>query len=237
MPYEVKLENFEGPLDLLLYLVNRNEVSILDIPIALITDQYLENIESVKSINLDLAGEYLLMASYLTQIKSACLLPANVSESPDEVEEDPRQELIDHLIQYKRYRDVSMLLNSSPLLGREVFSRGSCPELELDNDTGPLLQISMDDLMGALREVIQRTSRPDLMVVEPEILAIKDRIAVIIDMISKRQWVTFRSLFDDDLTRVQVVTTFLALLEVVKMGIAKIYQDVPFGAILISRRK
>lgn len=236
MPYEVRLDNFEGPLDLLLYLVNRNEVSILDIPIALITDQYLETLESVQKVNLELAGEYLLMASYLTQIKSACLLPVTASDDLDEELQDPRQELIEHLLQYKRYKEVSLLLDSSDLLGREVFSRGGYPESNVEGENRRDLDVSLSELIDALKDVIERTTRPDLLVLEPEILAIKDKIDLIIDLVSRKPWVTFRSLFEDDMTRVQVVITFLALLEVVKMGSAKIYQDVPFGPILISRR-
>lgn len=236
MHYEVKLENFEGPLDLLLYLVNRNEVSILDIPIALITDQYLETLRLAQSVNLEIAGEYLLMASYLTQIKSACLLPSASSDDPEDVGEDPRQELIVHLLEYKRYRDVSRLLDSSPLLGREVFGRGCYPEHIEQIESRPNMEVSLNELLEALKDVIDRTLRPDLIVVEPETLAIKDKIILIIDLISRNKWVTFRSLFEDELTRVQIVTTFLALLEVVKMGAARIYQDTAFGAILISRR-
>jgi segregation and condensation protein A len=236
MHYEVKLENFEGPLDLLLYLVNRNEVSILDIPIALITDQYLETLRLAQSVNLEIAGEYLLMASYLTQIKSACLLPSTSSDDPEDVGEDPRQELIAHLLEYKRYRDVSRLLDSSPLLGREVFGRGCYPEHIEQIESRPNMEVSLNELLEALKDVIDRTLRPDLIVVEPETLAIKDKIILIIDLISRNKWVTFRSLFEDELTRVQIVTTFLALLEVVKMGAARIYQDTAFGAILISRR-
>ncbi len=236
MHYEVKLENFEGPLDLLLYLVNRNEVSILDIPIALITDQYLETLRLAQSVNLEIAGEYLLMASYLTQIKSACLLPSASSDDPEDVGEDPRQELIAHLLEYKRYRDVSRLLDSSPLLGREVFGRGCYPEHIEQIESRPNMEVSLNELLEALKDVIDRTLRPDLIVVEPETLAIKDKIILIIDLISRNKWVTFRSLFEDELTRVQIVTTFLALLEVVKMGAARIYQDTAFGAILISRR-
>lgn len=236
MPYEVKLQNFEGPLDLLLYLVNRNEVSILDIPIALITDEYLETLRLAQSVNLEIAGEYLLMASYLTQIKSACLLPSTSSDDPEDVEEDPRQELIAHLLEYKRYRDVSRLLDSSPLLGREVFNRGCYPEHLEQVESRPNMEVSLNELIEALKDVIDRTLRPDLIVVEPEKLAIKDKIILIIDLISRKKWVTFRSLFEDELTRVQIVTTFLALLEVVKMGAARIYQDTTFGAILISKR-
>ncbi len=236
MSYEVRLENFEGPLDLLLFLVNRNEVSIYDIPIALITDQYLETLESDPSVNLELAGEYLLMASYLTHIKSACLLPASISDDTEETVDDPRQELIEHLLQYKRYKDVSLLLDSSALLGREVFNRGCYPENVEDVENRLDLEVSLDDLVKALRDVIERTARPDLMVVEPETVAIKDKISLIIEMISCKRWVTFLSLFDQDMNRVQIIITFLALLEVVKMGSARIYQDVPFGPILISRR-
>ncbi len=236
MPYEVRLENFEGPLDLLLYLVSRNEVSILDIPIALITDQYLETLESVQTVNLELAGDYLLMASYLTQIKSACLLPVTSTDEFEEQLDDPRQELIEHLLQYKRYKEVSALLDSSALLGREVFSRGCYPESVQLCENSVDLQVSLNELIDALKEVIERTTRPDLIVVEPEVLVIKDKINMIIDLISRKTWVTFRSLFDNDTTRIQVVITFLALLEVVKMGSAKIYQDAPFGPILISQK-
>ncbi|MGD9819325.1 MAG: ScpA family protein [Desulfomonilaceae bacterium] len=236
MPYEVKLEKFEGPLDLLLYLVNRNEVSILDIPISLITDQYLETLERVQSVNLEIAGEYLVMASYLTQIKSACLLPSAIADDQEETIEDPRQELIEHLLEYKRYRDVSRMLDCSPILGREVFSRGFFDEDVERVDSVSNIEVSMDDLLDVLKELVARTARPDLLVLEPEALAVKDKINLIIDVINRKKWVTFRSLFDDDLTRIQMITTFLALLEVVKMGLARIYQDVPFGAILISKK-
>ncbi|MDD3473053.1 MAG: segregation/condensation protein A [Syntrophaceae bacterium] len=236
MPYEVKLEKFEGPLDLLLYLVNRNEVSILDIPISLITDQYLETLERVQSVNLEIAGEYLVMASYLTQIKSACLLPSVHTDDQEETVEDPRQELIEHLLEYKRYRDVSRMLDCSPILGREVFSRGFFDEDVERLDSVSNIKVSMDDLLEVLNELVARTARPDLLVLEPEALAVKDKINLIIDVINRKKWVTFRSLFDDDMTKIQMITTFLALLEVVKMGLARIYQDTPFGAILISKQ-
>jgi segregation and condensation protein A len=236
MPYEVKLEIFEGPLDLLLHLIHRNEVSITDIPIALITQQYLETVELMKSLNLDVAGEYLIMAAYLTHIKSQMLLPPE--ESADELDQtaDPRDELVAHLLEYKRYKEAADNFASLPRLDNDIFARTDCDEiLELPKSEQPL-EVSLSDLMGALRTLLERTSRRDLIELQPERLLVKDKINEILERLRKREWITFGSLFDEDDSRLNILTTFLALLEVVKLQLVRLYQEKPFGTILISKR-
>lgn len=236
MAYEVKLEVFEGPLDLLLHLIHRNEVSITDIPIALITAQYLETIELMKSLNLDVAGEYLVMAAYLTHIKSQLLLPVEESDEAGEQGEDPRDELVAHLLEYKRYKEAGEKLGSSLILDRNVFVREfyeEAPNIPMGDRP---LQVDLKELLSALRDVLARTTRSDLIEVEPDRLLVKDKIREILDRIKDLPWITFASLFEQDRSRLNVLTTFLALLETVKLQLVSVYQDEPFGTILISRR-
>jgi segregation and condensation protein A len=236
MSYEIKLEVFEGPLDLLLHLIHRNEVNITDIPIALITQQYLETIELMKSLNLDVAGEYLVMAAYLTHIKSQMLLPANEEEEAGESGRDPRDELVAHLLEYKRYREVAENLAAMPMLDREVFVRdASETDLDVPKRSQPL-DVGIVDLLQALKGVLEKTARRDLIELEPERLLVKDKIQQILERLKTQQWVTFGSLFEEDFSRLNVLTTFLALLELVKLQLVRAYQDVAFGTILISRR-
>lgn len=236
MPYEVKLEVFEGPLDLLLFLIHKNEVSITDIPIALIAQQYLETVELMKALNLDVAGEYLVMAAYLTHIKSQMLLPTDPDNEAEEQVTDPREELVAHLLEYKRYKEAAEQLGAVPILDRDVFAREAPDESEEMAKSRQPLDVGLPQLLDALREVLDRTSRRDLIELEPERLLVKDKINVILERLKKHEWITFASLFEEDLSRLNVLTTFLALLEVVKLQLVRIYQDSPFGTILISRR-
>ncbi|MBM3298876.1 MAG: segregation/condensation protein A [Deltaproteobacteria bacterium] len=236
MTYEIKLEVFEGPLDLLLHLIQRNEVSITDIPIALITGQYLETIELMKSLNLDVAGEYLVMAAYLTHIKSMMLLPHPEDDELPEQGEDPRHELVAHLLEYKRYKEAAENLAQNPVLDRDVFVRESLnEEAEIPLSQQPL-NVGLPELLEAFREVIERTPRRDLIEVEPDRLLVKDKIREILEKLESHELITFATLFDEDVTRLNILTTFLALLEIVKLQLVRVYQDKPFGTILISRR-
>jgi segregation and condensation protein A len=234
MTYEIKLEVFEGPLDLLLHLIHRNEVSITDIPIALITAQYLETIELMKSLNLDVAGEYLVMAAYLTHIKSQMLLPSDPEEDSDEPSGDPRDELVSHLLEYKRYKEAAQALGATAMLDRDVFARE--PGEELPDSSRQPLNVSIADLLEAFRGLKTRTARRDLIELEPDRLLVQDKINEILNRLKGRDWLTFGALFDEDLSRLNVLTTFLALLEIVKLQLVRVYQDTPFGTILISRR-
>ncbi|HMK34138.1 MAG TPA: segregation/condensation protein A [Desulfomonilaceae bacterium] len=234
MAYEIKLEVFEGPLDLLLHLIHRNEVSITDIPISLITAQYLETIDLMKSLNLDIAGEYLVMAAYLTHVKSQMLLPTEDVEDAEEPVRDPRDELVAHLLEYKRYKEAAETLGSSSILERDVFAREAGEEC-LDMCLQPL-KVGIADLLEAFRVLMARTSRRDLMELEPDRLLVKDKISEILKRLQGRDWLTFGSLFENDFSRLNLLTTFLALLEIVKLQLVRVYQDQPFGTILISRR-
>src|SRR3954447_23145623 len=140
IPYSVHLDSFEGPLDLLLHLIRKNEVNIYDIPISDITKQYLQYIRLMKELNLEVAGEFLVMASTLLQIKSKLLLPAAVDEETEEEEEDPRAELVRRLLEYQKYREAAGTLAEREVLGREIFARGAAAtELqEMEPDEEPL---------------------------------------------------------------------------------------------------
>jgi len=236
MPYEIKLEVFEGPLDLLLFLIQKNEVSITDIPISLITSQYLETLELMKSLNLDVAGEYLVMAAYLTHIKSQMLLPVNEDENSPEAAEDPRDELVAHLLEYKRYKEAAMNLGATAMLDREVFLRDASEEVaDLPRSQQPL-SVGLHDLLEALKGILNRTSRRDLIEIQPDRLSVKDKMNEILENLKNRDWLTFGALFRDDVSRLNVITTLLALLELIKLQLVRAYQDAPFGTILISKR-
>ncbi|MEW6530715.1 MAG: segregation/condensation protein A [Thermodesulfobacteriota bacterium] len=236
MPYEVKLELFEGPLDLLLHLIHRNEVSITDIPIAFITQQYLDTLELMKQLNLDVAGEYLLMAAYLTHIKSRMLLPSEQDSGGEAEAEDPRDELVAHLLEYKRYKEAAAELGCMDVLDGKVFARDSSDESQGLPVSEQPLDVSLFDLLEAMRRIMERTARPDLLEVEPDRLHVKDKIREILSKLRGQESITFESLFDETSSRLTILTTFLALLEVVKLQLVRIYQDAPFGTILISQR-
>ncbi|HTY25116.1 MAG TPA: segregation/condensation protein A [Desulfomonilaceae bacterium] len=237
MSYEVKLEVFEGPLDLLLHLINRNELSITDIPMALITQQYLETIELMKSLNLEVAGEYLVMAAYLTHIKSQMLLPLpEEDQEGTECGQDPRDELVAHLLEYKRYKEASENLGALSQLDRDVFVRESSEDIPDSSRARQPLDVGLPELLNSLRELLARTSRRDLIELEPERLHVQDKIHEIMERLDSVPQITFNSLFQGSASRVQILTTFLALLEVMKLQLVRVYQDEPFGTILIAKR-
>jgi segregation and condensation protein A len=237
MTYEVKLDIFEGPLDLLLHLIEKNEVSIVDIPVAEITRQYLDTIETMRSLNLEVAGEYLLMASYLTHIKSQMLLPLPEIDKGDHLEEgeDPRAELVAHLLEYRRYKNVAMSLGVIPLLGRDVFNRESV-DPALTSDRPVPLSIDAQELFNIMADIMRRKQPEMLLEIRNDPVSLRDKIQDILARLKNHRWLSFGSLFSDDFSRGNIVVTFLALLEVVKNGAARIYQETPFGSIVISRR-
>lgn len=236
MPYEVKLDIFEGPLDLLLHLIEKNEVSISDIPIASITGQYLDTIESMKSLNLEVAGEYLVMASYLTHIKSQMLLPAPIKDDEDAAEdvEDPRAELVAHLLEYRRYKTIAAELGAMPLLGRDVFHKESSGLIGVGLECSSL-NINVNELVKAFKNLLEKQEPKMLMEIKNEPVSIREKMDEILGRLQKHRWLSFGGLFSEDFSKSNLVVTFLALLEMVKMGLAKIYQEVPFGSIVISR--
>jgi len=235
MQYQVKLDIFEGPLDLLLYLIKKNEVDIYDIPMALITGQYLEYLELMKELNLDIAGEFLVMASTLIKIKSQMLLPPVEGEGEGEDETDPRAELMEHLLEYQRYKEAAHQLVTRELLEKDIFKRPQTEdpgEAKVDGDM--LIEASLFDLVDALRKVIERKDLPEnIMGVALEKMTVRDKIVSILRQLKETPQLVFQSLFDPLVTRFEIIVTFLAVLELIRLRAIRVFQVQPYGEIRI----
>ncbi len=228
--YSVKLEVFEGPLDLLLHLIKRNQVDIYDIPIATITDQYLEYLSVIRSLNLDVAGEFLLMAATLLQIKSKMLLPPGAEEEEEEGG-DPRAELVNRLLEYQKFKEAAARLNERDILERDIFVHGHQAE---DTEGEGLIEVGVFELIEALRDVLNRSSPEGAYDITLDRITIEERIAQILETVKSRgSGLLFSSLFSGMSSKEDIIITFLALLELIKMRMIKIYQRAPFGPIEI----
>jgi segregation and condensation protein A len=231
-PYRVRLDLFEGPLDLLLHLIKRNEVDVTDIPVAQITEQYLGYLELMRELNLDVASEYLVMAATLTLLKSRLLLPSPASD--DEEDADPRADLVRQLLEYQRYREAAASLAERPLLRRDVFSREPNAEsLPPDPNEKPAVKVTLYELLEAFRAVLKRAEPDPVHQVAAEPVALRDRIHSLLRTLSVAHTVQFDSLFGDAPTRGFVIVTFLAVLELAKLGAIEAVQEEIFGPILI----
>lgn len=232
MTYEIKLDVFEGPLDLLLFLIKKNEIDIYNIPIAAITEEYLKHLEVMKSLNLDLAGEYLVMASSLVHIKSKMLLPVP-EDAVEGEEEDPRAELVRQLLEYKAFKEAALNLGNRSLLGRDVFKREGFPERELDTDDQQLVELNIFELIEAFQRVLSTMKKEDIMEIEGERISLTDTINEILEKLGSEKDVTFTGLLGEGFSRRRLVYTFLAVLELIKLRLIRAYQAHPFGAIRI----
>jgi segregation and condensation protein A len=233
LDYTFRLEGFEGPLDLLLHLIQKNELDIFNIPIALVTEQYLEYLQLMKVLNLDVAGEYLLMASTLLHIKSKMLLPKS-SEGEEEEEEDPRAELVRRLLEYQKYKQAAGELEKRPLLDRDVFIRlvttepGEEPEEER-------VEVNLFELLEAFRQVLERVKLESVHEVILEHLSVEDKIQEILTILEReKRSMAFHRLFPEQALRKVVIITLLAILELVKMKRIRIFQLAPFETIRVS---
>jgi segregation and condensation protein A len=228
----VQLEIFEGPLDLLLHLIKKNEVSITDIPIALITEQYLATMELMQTLDLDLAGEFLVMAATLIHIKSRMLLPAGEEEAEEEEGVDPRAELVRRLLDYQRYKEAAAELEQREVLTRDVFVRASAPTEE----AGPreFREVSVFELLGALKRVIDRLPKDVVHEVTLEKVSVREKMTLLLDRLRDQSRMVFESLFAGVKSRIEIVVTFLAMLELVKVRAIRIYQDDMAGPIVIE---
>lgn len=231
--YNVHLDKFDGPLDLLLHLIRKNELDICDIPIAVITRQYLDYIQLLKELNLEVAGDFLLMASTLLHIKSRMLLPRDDQEMGEEEEQDPRAELIRRLLEYQQYKEAGEAIGARPLLGREVFSR-TWPDPLLSTtrqDDGPL-ELELFELVDAFRGLLGRVPVEKFHdVAAADSLSIADCINEILSLLQDRETVQFDELLVGELTREKVIVTFLALLELCRLKLIRIFQNEPGGMI------
>jgi segregation and condensation protein A len=233
MSTNVQLENFEGPLDLLLHLIKKNEVSITDIPIATITEQFLATLELMQTLNLDVAGEFLVMAATLIHIKSRMLLPVSEGEVEDEEEGgDPRDELVRRLLEYQRFKEAASELEQRDVLTRDVFVRAAAPS-EIP-EPAPFRELSVFELLTALRRVLDRLPKDEFHEVTLEKITVREKMTLLLDRLHAHGQVWFESLFSNARTRMEVVVTFLAMLELVKMRAIRIFQESPQGPIVIE---
>ncbi len=233
MTYQVKLEMFEGPLDLLLHLIREHQLNILDIPMATITDEYLRYLTLMQELDLDVAGEFLLMAATLIHIKSKMLLPPEeAAEGEEAEEEDPRAELVDRLLEYKKYKEAAQTLGVLETEQSLLHRRGA-PAIELTVE-GPL-SVSLFELMRAFRDVLRRADVPTPLEITPEELNVGQRVVHLLDRLAAESPLEFVGLFADSTRRAEIIVTFLALLELLRRRLASARQAEPMGPIMIYR--
>ncbi len=227
---EVFLDAFEGPLDLLLYLIKRQNLDILNIPVAQITTQYMEYVELMKELRLELAGEYLLMAAMLAEIKSRMLLPRVSSDESDE--HDPRAELIRRLQEYERYKQAAEDLDALPQQGRDTFPLEiEAPDRIIEKRQPDL---SMQELLLSFKDVLQRADMFSNLHIKMEPLSVRERMSIVLDRVNSDTFIAFTQLFDYTEGRAGVVVTFLAILELIKGALLELVQTEPYGPIHVK---
>ncbi|MFC1822131.1 segregation and condensation protein A [Thermodesulfobacteriota bacterium] len=231
--YKVKLEIFEGPLDLLLHLIRKNEVDIFDIPISVIANQYLEYMDMMKALNINLAADFLVMASTLIHIKSRMLLPVNEGEE----EEDPRTEILQPLLEYMRLKELAGDLSEREWLERDVFTRKYPSDFKTEAlGAEPLLDVSIFQLIDAFRRIVEQNIPGEPIKFETREWSIKDRMTHIIERLKIKRVLPFQDLFEHDKTLSEFIVTFLALLEIVHLGLVTVFQVDPQSDIQLEAK-
>ena len=229
---EVFLEAFEGPLDLLLYLIRRQNLNILDIPIAEVTRQYMDYLALMQEMRLELAAEYLLMAAWLAEIKSRLLLPLPAQTEAEEV--DPRAELVRRLQEYERFQRAAQMLDTLPRLERDVFSASAAPvERQIQRDPPP---VSLADLLNALRDVMTRAELFGHHHIQRESLSVRERMSQVLEQLDAQNFTAFTTLFRPEEGRMGVVVTFMAVLELLREALLELVQVESFAPIHLRRR-
>ena len=232
MTYKVQLPVFEGPLDLLLYLIKKEEINIYDIPISKITGQYLEHLEVMKLLDLNIAGEFILMAATLIHIKSKMLLPIEENATDEIAEEiDPREELVRRLLEYKKFKDVASQFKEMDARQRDTFSRQKKEMAYETTEKGekPYFEASLFDLITAFGKVLKEVPKDTFHQVMKDEFTVSEKIHDIFHVLVDRSSVCFRELFARAKSRDEVITTFLALLELVKLKEIVVKQGYPFA--------
>jgi segregation and condensation protein A len=241
--FRVALPNFEGPLDLLLHLIREHRLDILDIPLALITERYLETLERMREIDLDIAGEFLVMAATLAHLKSRMLLPrtdgtpAGEAEVASVVEEagDPRADLVRRLLEYQKYRDAAEQLAKQDVLGRDVFTRNvPVEEVPIPDEEVGLVEISIYRLIEALDRLLQELAPKLQHQVVREQVSLRETLKAIASRVREDPQLSFRSLFEGERQRHRIIITFLALLEMCKLRLIRVLQAEEGGDIILS---
>ncbi len=228
--YKVKLEDiFEGPMDLLVHLIRKHKVDIYDIPVALITEQYLAYLEWMKLLNIDNVGDFLVMASTLAQIKSRMLLP---SHGDEEDEEDPRLEVVRPLAEYLQIKSAAEELANRNMLGDKIFTRHA-KSMDFLKDDQELVQVGLFELIDAFQRILQKVSKEHTVDLSADTVSVKDRMNAIIDELEKRGSIAFLEMFPENPQRMDIIVTFLALLELMKLNLARVAQHTQSGTIRI----
>jgi segregation and condensation protein A len=234
--YPVRLENFEGPLDLLLHLIRKHEVNIYDIPIALITQQYLDYIDLMQELNLDVAGEFLVMAATLIHIKSRMLLP-RPDPAQEDPEEDPREALVRRLLEHQKFKAAAELLHERETLRSAQWTRADGPIAQIAGEAPePEIEVDLFSLITAFRSVVERAKQRPKMYLPGEQIPIEERIDQLLTRLSETQACGFEDLFADMQSRAGMIVTFLALLEMIRLKLIRVFQSGAMGAIRIYKR-
>ena len=229
--YRVQLDEiFEGPMDLLVHLIRKNELDIYDIPIALITEQYLQYLEWMQAMNIDFAGDFLLMASTLTQLKSRMLLPVH---DGDEDEEDLLQEITRPLVEYLQMKSAAEQLVERNLLGENTFVRNPDRGEFLIGSEDEFIKVGLFELIDAFQKILERIPDDHRVDMTADEISVKDKISQIIDILETKKSITFIELFTDSPNKNEIIVTFLAVLEMVKLTLIRIVQHVHTGVIRI----
>jgi len=234
-PYKVNLDFFEGPLDLLLYLIKKNEIDIYNIPIERITKQYLEYLELMRMLDINVAGEFLVMAATLIYTKSKMLLPADKRQEDNETEEnDPRMDLVRQLLEYKRFKDAAGYLHEKEISQENIFTRRTAAD-SLKTPEMSLTDISIFDLISAFKQALTKVETVELPNTIEDKYTVRDKIAEFKQRLEKENMFSLTNLFDTMRSRSEVVAAFLALLELIKLKTARVTQKLLFGEIIIQK--
>jgi segregation and condensation protein A len=234
--YPVRLEHFEGPLDLLLHLIKRHELSIYDIPIAAITQQYLDYIDVMQEMNLDVAGEFLVMAATLIHIKSRLLLP-RVDPSQEDPDEDPREALVRRLLEHQKFKAAAELLHERETLRSAQWTRPDGPIAEIAGEAPePEIEVDLFSLIAAFRSIVERGKQRPKVYLPTEQIPIEDRIEQLMAMLSETEACGFEDLFADVQSRAGMIVTFLAMLEMIRLKLIRVFQSGSMGPIRVYKR-
>ena len=234
--YPVRLLNFEGPLDLLLHLIKKHEVNVYDIPIALITQQYLDYLDLMQEMNLEVAGEFLVMAATLIHVKSRMLLP-RPDPAQEDPEEDPRDALVRRLVEHQKFKAAAELLHDREIQRSAMWPRADGPVAEVVGEAPePEVEVDLYSLMAAFRQVLERARARPKVILPAEQMPIETRIEQLLARLSETEACGFEDLFADVQTRAGMIVTFLALLEMIRLKTVRVFQQGNFGPIRVYKR-
>ena len=233
--YSIRLECFEGPMDLLMHLIEKNKINIYDIPIASLTEQYMGYLDKMREFNMEIASEFIIMAATLLQIKSRMLLP-KLPKKVEEEEIDPRQELIDRILEYRRFKEVSTVLSDMQEKQEYFFAR---EPMELPQRHLPPAQLSLNELLEAFKKVMTAKVEAKIpqVLVEPEVFSVEDKMELLLSLLNRLDGkMLFSDAFNSDNSKSELITTFLAMLELIKLKSIVVMQAGSFEEIYISIR-